>query len=73
MTSEEKVALIQAAVKFGIDAAIAMAAMFKSTATIDDAIAALEAAKTKTAADYIAEAKAATVVPPPTPPAPVPA
>lgn len=63
------VALLNFAVKFGIDAALAIATSFKPGATIDDAIAALQLAKTKTAQDYLAEAKAA-VVPPPTPPTP---
>lgn len=58
MTPEERNSLIQFAIKFGLDAALAIIPMFKGGATIDDAIAALEVAKTKTAADYVAEAKA---------------
>ena len=53
------IALIQVAIKYGPDAAIAIAKLFKTGATIDDAIAALEVAKTKTAQDYLNEAKAA--------------
>ena len=58
MTTEALIVLIQFALKFGIDAAIAIAGVFKSNVTIDDAIAALEVAKTKSAADYLAEAQA---------------
>lgn len=47
------------AIKYGPDVAMAFAKMFKGGATIDDAIAALELAKTKTAEQYLAEAKAA--------------
>lgn len=63
MTPEVLIALIQFAIKFGIDSAIAIAPLFKTGATIDDAINALQVAKTKTAQDYLNEAKAA-VVPP---------
>ena len=53
-------ALIQFAVKFGLDAALILANAFKKGGvTIDDAIAALEMAKTKTAADYLAADAAA--------------
>ena len=49
-------ALIQFAIRFGLDAALIIAnAIKRGGATIDDAIAALEVAKTKTAADYLAE------------------
>jgi hypothetical protein len=48
--------------KYGPDVALAFAKMFKGGATIDDAIAALELAKTKTAEQYLAEAKAALAV-----------
>lgn len=48
--------IIRYAVKFGIDAAIAIVKAINNKATIDDAIAALEVAKTKTAQDYINEA-----------------
>lgn len=58
LTPEIAVALINAAVNLGIDAALALAKMFKG-ATIDDAINALQEAKTKTAQDYLNEAKAA--------------
>lgn len=51
--------LIQFGLKFGLDAAIAIAKAFKSN-SIDDAIAALETAKTKSAQDYLNEAKATT-------------
>lgn len=64
LTPEIAVALLNAAVNLGIDAALALAKMFKSDATIDDAIAALEEAKTKTAQDYKDEAKAAATPPP---------
>lgn len=56
------IALATLAVKYGPDVAIAFAKLFKGSATIDDAIAALEVAKTKTADDYIEEAKKAQVV-----------
>jgi len=46
------------AIKFGPDVAMAFAKMFKGGATIDEAIAALELAKTKTAEQYLAQAKA---------------
>lgn len=67
LTPEVLASWLNFAVKFGIDAAIAIAGAFKTGATIDDAIAALQAAKTKTAAQYLAEAKAAQPVA--TPPA----
>ena len=51
------IALLQFAVKFGIDAAIAIGKGLKTGNTIDDAIAALEIAKTKTAQQYLDEAK----------------
>lgn len=47
MTPEFWAALLQYAIKFGIDAAIAI--IKNQGKTIDDAIAALEVAKTKTA------------------------
>jgi len=56
MTTALWIALIEFATKFGIDAAIAIIAGVKSAKTIDDAIAALEVAKTKTAAQYLSEA-----------------
>ena len=55
--------LIQWGIKFGIDSAIAIANGIKGGKTIDDAIAALEVAKTKTAQDYLNEAKAGTIKP----------
>jgi hypothetical protein len=66
LTPETLAAWLQFAVKFGIDAAIAIAPLFKGGATIDDAIAALQAAKTKTAQDYKAEALASVVPTTPT-------
>lgn len=51
------IALIQFAIKFGLDSALAIAKANKD-ASIDEAIAALEVAKTKTAQDYLDEAKA---------------
>lgn len=57
MTDELKAALINFGIKFGIDAAISLAQGFSGkAATIDDAIAALEAAKTKTAQQYLDDA-----------------
>jgi hypothetical protein len=56
----ETLALIQLIAKVGLDAALViLQAINKPAATIDDAIAALEAARAKTSADYLAEAKAA--------------
>ena len=51
--------LLQAALKYGPEVAQAFAGLFKGGKTIDDAISALELAKTKTAEQYLAEAKAA--------------
>lgn len=48
--------LIRYAIKYGPEAAIAIAKLIQNGATIDDAIAALEKASTKTAKDYLAEA-----------------
>lgn len=56
------ITLIEFAIKFGIDAAISLAGALKSGATIDDAIAALELAKTKTAQQYLDEAKTTTTI-----------
>ena len=53
------IALATLAVKYGPDVAIAFAKLFKGSATIDDAIAALEVAKAKTADQYLEEAKKA--------------
>lgn len=60
--STTQLALIQFAIRFGLDAAIAIANAFKKSDTLDDAIAALELAKSKTAADYLAADKAASTV-----------
>ena len=62
LSSEAVVALIQAAIKYGPDIALEFAGLFKSGTTIDQAIAALQKAKTKTAQDYLDEAKAAQTV-----------
>jgi hypothetical protein len=60
MTPELWIVVINFAIKFGIDAAIAIAtAIGKPSATIDDAIAALTLASEKTAQQYLDEAKAA--------------
>ena len=58
MSEAAIIALSEFAIKFGLDAAIAWAQSLKQGATIDDAIAALQAAKTKTAQQYLDEAKA---------------
>lgn len=59
MTKEEiLLRLAEYAIKFGLDAAIALAKAIQSGANIDTAIAAFELAKTKTAGQYIDEAKA---------------
>lgn len=63
LTPELMLALIQFATKFGLDAALAIAQVVKGGKTIDDAIAALDAAKTKTAQDYLNDAAAAAVPP----------
>ncbi len=63
MTSELWIALLNFATKFGIEASIAIAKGVKGGATIDDAIAALENAKTKSAADYVKEDAATRGVP----------
>jgi len=51
------IALIQFALQFGLDAALGLAKAAKNN-SLDDAIAALEKAKTKTAEDYLKEAAA---------------
>lgn len=62
MSEQLLVALLNFGVKFGIDAALAIAQGVKNKdATIDDAIAALETAKTKTAQQYLEEAKSPSV------------
>lgn len=53
------VAILQFAVKFGIDAAIAILKRVGVQSTIDDAITALTMASQKTAQQYLDEAKAA--------------
>jgi len=68
LTPELILALVQFGTKFGLDAALAIAQLFKGGKTIDDAIAALELAKTKTYEQYIAEAKAAAAAAVATPP-----
>lgn len=72
MSEQVLLRILDFALKFGIDAAIALAKSIKPGATIDDAIAALEMAKTKTAQDYLDEAKANTVSVPVPDPVPVP-
>lgn len=67
MSEQFLIALIQFAIKFGLDAALAIARASKD-ASIDEAIAALEVAKNKTAQDYLDEAKAK--LPPPVPGSP---
>ncbi len=67
MSEQAIITLAEFAINFGIDAAIAIAGAFKTGATIDDAIKALELAKTKTAQDYLNEAKANVALNPPTP------
>ena len=60
LLTPEIISLIaQLAIKYVPDVAIAFANLFKPGKTIDDAIAALELAKTKTAEQYLADAKAA--------------
>lgn len=56
MTPELWAQVIAFAVKFGLSAAIELLKGMSKPATIDDAIAALESAKTKTAQDYLDEA-----------------
>lgn len=57
MTEALWLAVIQFAVKFGLDAAIAIIRGINTSASIDDAITALELAKTKSAQQYLDEAK----------------
>ncbi len=64
LTPELLTSFLNLAVNLGVDAAIAIGkAVSKPGATLDDAIAALEAAKTKTSDDYLSEAKAAATPP----------
>lgn len=74
MTQAEIIVLIlNYAIKYGIDAAIAIAALLKNNnATIDDAIMALETAKLKTAQQYLDEAKLKAIADGTIPPIPVP-
>lgn len=70
MTSME-LELIKLIAQVGLDAAITIITSIKGVNTIDDAIAALQVAKSKTAQQYLDEAKAALpppVTPPVTPP-----
>ena len=55
MSEQVLIALIQFGLKFGIDAALALARASKNN-SIDDAIAALEKAASKTAQQYLDEA-----------------
>ena len=59
LTPEVISLLAQLLLKYGPDVAQAFAGLFKGGKTVDDAIAALEVAKTKTAEQYLANAKAA--------------
>jgi 4-hydroxy-L-threonine phosphate dehydrogenase PdxA len=59
MSEEAIVIIAQLLIKYGPDVGTAFAKMFKGGATVDDAIAALELAKTKTAEQYLTEAKVA--------------
>ena len=61
------ITIAQFAIKFGVDAAIAIANGIKTGATIDDAISALELARTKTAQDYLDEDAKLNPVPTPNP------
>ena len=70
MTPELWIALIQFGTKFGLDAALAILNGIKGGKTIDDAIAALELAKLKTAEQYLQEAKDAITPPAPVTPSP---
>jgi len=58
LTSETIMLIAQLALKYTPEVAIAFARMFKGGATIDDAIAALEVAKTETAEQIRAEVRA---------------
>lgn len=69
MSPDLIIAIINLVTKVGFDAAIALVNGLKNAATIDDAIAALEASKSKTWEQYKQEA-ANPVVVPPVPPTP---
>ena len=62
MSEQLLIAILNFAVKFSIDAALIVARGFRDGATIDQAIASLELAKTKTAQQYLDEAAAKPVV-----------
>ena len=78
LTTDLAILIAQLAIKYVPEVALAFAKLLKGGSSIDDAIAALELAKTKTAEQYLDEAKAAlvaeqaasTVILPPTPPTP---
>lgn len=59
LTPDQLTLLLRAAVELSIDAALALAKLFKGGATIDEAIAALAEAKTKTAQQFKDEDAAA--------------
>lgn len=61
MSEALQLAIIRLIAKVGIDAALAIVEGLKSSATLEDAIAALKAAKDKTAQQYLDEARAAVV------------
>jgi hypothetical protein len=56
MTPQLWATVLQFAIKFGLDAAISIVKGIGAAKTVDDAITALELAKTKTAQDYLDEA-----------------
>jgi hypothetical protein len=62
--SAAAIALLELGIKYVPELVTEIIGAFHKGATIDDAIAALEAAKKKTAADYLAEAAGPPVVPP---------
>jgi hypothetical protein len=57
LTPELLLGLINFSVKFGLDAALVIMRSLQSLATIDDAIKAWELAASKSAQDYLDEAK----------------
>lgn len=57
MNDNLKAAVINAYVQLGCAVATTLLDGLRTAATLDDAIAALEAAETKTAEDYLAEAR----------------
>jgi hypothetical protein len=58
LTTDVLILIVQMAIKYGPEVTQAFAKLFKGGASLDDAIAALELAKTKTAEQYRDEAKA---------------